>query len=481
MAVGVISLLASVAFYVFTQNLIILTAPFVFFFLLLCITNWNYAYWILLGSIIISVQLSLGKTLSLSLPDEPVCWILSLVFGLVIASGSRVIPRWWTKNPVVIIIGLQFLWLIVAVLYSTVFFFSVKFLAAKIWYLICFLIFPIFIIKDKKDFKNLFLCVLIPMLTTIVVILIRQILLKFSFNSISTAIGTIYVNHVEYGAILSICYPIIWVAWSLSGNSKRVKQFLFILILLFAPILYFSYARAAILAVIFAAFTGYAIKKKFATYIMPCVYGILTITLFYFISGEKYINLRPDYDHTVMHNDYAAHLMSTFQGRDVSSMERLYRWVAAIRMSEDRPLVGFGPHGFVNNYKKYTLSIFKTFSSENNEHSTTHNYFLFMLTEQGWPAMLLYALLIAVVLARAQKTYHKLTDRFYKGCTLALAMAFAATFVNNFFSEFIETHKVGALFYLIIALLLLLEQKSKEPESAMNEVIVTPQCSKGLA
>ena len=473
MVVGMISLLASVAFYVLTQNLLILSAPFVLLYLLLCISNWKFAYWILLGSIIISVQMSLVKTLSLSLPDEPVCWILSVVLGLVIAYRSRVIPHWWTKNPVIIIIFIQFLWLLVAVLYSTVFFFSVKFLFAKIWYLICFLIFPIFIIKNKKDFKNLFFCILIPLVATIVIILIRQIFLKFCFNSISTAIGNIYVNHVEYGAVLSICYPIIWVAWSLSRTSIKRKQFYFILILLFAPILYFSFARAAILAVLFAAFTGYAIKKKFATYIMPCVYGIMTVSLFYFISGDKYINLRPDYDHTVMHNDYASHLMSTFQGRDVSSMERLYRWVAAIRMSADRPLVGYGPHGFVENYKRYTLSIFKTFSSENNERSTTHNYFLFMLTEQGWPAMLLYALLIAVVLARAQKTYHRLTDRFYKGCTLALAMAFAATFVNNFFSEFIETHKVGALFYLIIALLLILEQKSKDQELTLDEVTDT--------
>jgi len=76
--------------------------------------------------------------------------------------------------------------------------------------------------------------------------------------------------------------------------------------------------------------------------------------------------------------------------------------------------------------------------------------------------MLLYGLLVAVFFARAQKVYHRFADPFYKTCTLGLAMAFAAAFVNNFFSELIETHKVGAMFYLIIALLIILNEKSKQ-------------------
>lgn len=84
-----------------------------------------------------------------------------------------------------------------------------------------------------------------------------------------------------------------------------------------------------------------------------------------------------------------------------------------------------------------------------------------MLAEQGIPAMLLYALLVIIVFAQAQKTYHRFTDPFYKACTLGIAMVFAACFVNNFFSELIETHKVGALFYLSLSILVILTQKSK--------------------
>jgi hypothetical protein len=45
---------------------------------------------------------------------------------------------------------------------------------------------------------------------------------------------------------------------------------------------------------------------------------------------------------------------------------------------------------------------------------------------------------------------------------MALAMIFAACFVNNFFSELIETHKIGAIFYLCISLMIVLDHKSRQ-------------------
>jgi O-antigen ligase len=85
-----------------------------------------------------------------------------------------------------------------------------------------------------------------------------------------------------------------------------------------------------------------------------------------------------------------------------------------------------------------------------------------MLVEQGLPATILYAILIIVFFAQAQKVYHRFTDKFYKSCTMALAMIFAACFVNNFFSELIETHKIGAIFYLCISLMIVLDHKSRQ-------------------
>jgi len=448
---------------VLTKSLLVLCSPLIFLYILLVIANWKYAYWALIFCVPFSVQFGLTKTLSLSLPDEPICWLFSLVFILLIANDPRILPKWWWNNPLLLIILLQFIWLLVSVTLSTVFLLSVKFLLTKIWYLICFFILPVFVFREPRDFKNAFLLFLLPMLATIAVIMYRLATLHFSFSGIGAAVGDLYLNHVEYAAVISIFFPLVCVAYPLTRNSKkRIRIALVILILLFIPVIFFTYARVAILAVLFAMVVGVAVRLKVVNFIMPLLYGMIVVALLFLLKDNRYIDLHPDYYHTTMHSEYGEHISSTFKGGDVSSMERLYRWVAAIRMSVDRPLTGYGPHGFVYNYKPYAVTMFKTFVSNNREHSTTHNYFLYMLTEQGWPAMLLYALLIIVVFAQAQNTYHRFDDRFYKYCTLGLVMAFAASFVNNFFSELIETHKAGALFYLIIALLMILRQRSLE-------------------
>jgi O-antigen ligase len=192
-------------------------------------------------------------------------------------------------------------------------------------------------------------------------------------------------------------------------------------------------------------------------------YGLLVMLVCYMVPNNKYLDYRPDYNNTYMHKTFADHILSTLKGRDMSSMERVYRWIAAVRMSTDRPITGYGPRAFYYYYKPYAVTPFRTYVSRNPEQSTTHNNFLYMLVEQGWPAMILYAILIFAIFAKAQRIYHRFKDKFYRLVTMGLAMTLAVGFINNFFSELIETHKVAALFFIPLALLAILDQKSKTP------------------
>jgi O-antigen ligase len=278
---------------------------------------------------------------------------------------------------------------------------------------------------------------------------------------INAAIGSLYYNHVEYSTFISMLFPAVCIAWPMIPKGKRWLRIAlaFVLLVLAAAIL-LSYARAAMIAVFFSLFIGLAIKYRFARIIMPVGYAAAGLFMAYLINEKRYLDFRPDYEHTYMHHDLKTHLQATFQGTDMSGMERVYRWIAAVRMSQDEPLTGWGPNAFVKRYKAYTVPAFRTYVSNNDEHSTTHNYFLYLLAEQGWPGMLLYALLIPVVFSQAQGAHRRFNDPFYKRCVLALAMIFAAAFINNCFSELTDTHKVGALFFLSMALIALLSYRS---------------------
>jgi O-antigen ligase len=455
-----------VVLYAFTNVYLYLAIPFGLMFMVLMTINWKAAYFMLLFCIPFSIQLEFfNGTLSTSVPDEPMMWLFLLLFGVLFASRPAIMPKWWWRNPIVLVVLLQYIWLIVAVIYAEESLISTKFLIAKTWFLVSFFLFPILVFREKKDFKTAFFVVLIPLLITMIIIVYRHKQLGFNFRKIEKAINNIYYNHVDYSTVISMFFPLLIIAVPLTRGKKWwVKAALWLTILFFLPAIYLTYARAAMLAIVFAFVVAIAIRIKLVNFIIPIFYGIVITFIVFLASNNKYIEFRPNFERTYMHATFTQHMVATFQGQDMSSMERFYRWIAAVRMSKERPWTGVGPNAFYLYYKPYAVTSFRTYVSRNSEHSTTHNYYLYMLVEQGWPALVLYATLIFLVFAQAQRTYHRFKDRFYKYVTMGVIMMFAAGYINNFFSELLETHKVGGLFYISLAILVILDHKSRQEQ-----------------
>lgn len=464
-------LFITVVLFAYTGKYFILVAPLGFLFVLLMMLNWKLAYWILLFSIPFAIDLDLaGGSLSTSVPDEPIVWLFLLLFALIWARRPSILPEWWWRNPIVLVVTLQFVWTLVAVGFSTEPLFSIKFLIAKIWMLVSFFIIPLFIFRDKKDFKTAFMVLLVPLVLTMLIILYRHSRIGFSFIKIQRAIDPLYYNHVDYSTIMSMFFPLLFMAYSLCKGKWLLRNTIIFLIIFFFVAIYLTYARAAMVAVVFSLIIYLSIRLRLVKLVLPVFYGLVAVLLVFMISNKEYMLYRPNFNETYMHKTFTEHMIATIRGRDMSSMERIYRWIAGVRMSTDRPITGYGPNAFYYNYKPYAVTSFRTYVSRNTEKSTTHNYFLFMLVEQGWPAMLLYAILMMLLFAQAQKIYYRFHDRFYKKVTLGIAMLIAAAFINNFFSELYETHKVGALFYIAVALLVVLDKKSRDEEKTRSTV-----------
>lgn len=468
-------LFISIIAFAFTGNYVFLVFPPGYLFFLLLGINWKTAYMFFLFCIPVSIDIRLmNDTLGTSLPDEPMMWSFLLLFVILWARNPRMLPKWWWKDPLVFIVALQYLWMIITVIYSREPLLSLKFMAAKTWFLVAFFIFPVFIFSERKDYRNAFLLMLIPLIGSVLFINARHAALGFSFRKVEKAIGDIYYNHVDYSTVLSMFLPLLFVAIPLSrGKSWVFKAAIWCCIFIVLPAIYLTYARAALLAVIFGLIVALTMRYRLVNFIIPVFYIAMASLVIYVSQENRYYDQRPNFERTYMRKHFTDHIIATFRGQDMSSMERLYRWIAAVRMSNDELLTGYGPNSFVYYYKPYAVSAFKTYVSRNPEKSTTHNYYLYMLVEQGLPAMILYAVLIMAVLAQAQRTYHRFrrnNERFYRYCTMGVAMMFGAGFVNNFFSELIEHHKVGALFYLSIALIVILRKKSLDIEKENKEL-----------
>lgn len=467
-------MLLCVVFFVCFENVLFLAIPFGIWLVALLFFNWKTVFWILLFCVPASIQIwFLGDSLSTSVPDEPLMWLFLILSIVLIVQKPSIIPTWFWKNKLTLIIVLQYLWLIVAVLYSKEPLFSVKFLIAKSWFLAAFFLIPIFIFTEKKDFKKAFYLVIVPTTLLAAIILYKHSKLGFTFEKIQAALRYLFYNHVDYSTLLSMLFPTLIIAYIGSkGKGLFLRLFILCLIVFYLVAIHFAFARAAVLAIVFALVVFFSIRLKLVNFIMPTIYAVVILVVAYAAHRNNFIDYRPDYTRTYMRKNFKDHLIATFKGQDLSSMERIYRWIGAVRMSTDEPLKGYGPNSFYYYYKPYTVTSFVTYVSRNPEKSTTHNYFLLMLVEQGIPAMLLYGILVFAFFAHAQKIYHRFKDKFYKQCTLAIAMVFAASFVNNFFSELIETHKIGALFYLCISLLVILDHKSRKEQKGLALDIV---------
>jgi O-antigen ligase len=236
--------------------------------------------------------------------------------------------------------------------------------------------------------------------------------------------------------------------------SRRQRIFIALAIIVLLTALFFSYARGAWLALAAGLATYQLIKRRYLviTYFIAIIFTVSF--LFWVKSDDRYLRFSHDYNTTIFHTEFREHLIATYQLKDVSTAERFYRWIAGVRMIKDNPLTGFGPNTFYNNYKSYTVPVFKTWVSNNEDRSTVHNYFLLTTIEQGIPGLIFFLLLFGAMLYYAQHLYHRIQDVFYKTVSVTIGVILVMIAVVNFLSDLIETDKIGSLFFLCLSVLI---------------------------
>jgi O-antigen ligase len=450
----------------FSKIYALLAVPFVLLAIIWFIQDVRLLFYTLLFSIPLSI--TLGN--DMDFPDEPLMLCVMGVF-LFIAFTQTKREHWkkWMSHPLMIIIALGFIWLILTVLNSQNPILSVKFLAKKSWYLVPFLLMPLILYYNKVAIKLSFKLLFAPLLVMVLYVLYKYSAYNFSFESVHAPMYPFFVNHVIYGSMVSIFIPLIVGAIFISKRFSASWMLLLVGLFIFLVANYFSYSRAAWMAMFFAIGVYFLIRLKLMHIGILAFYALVLTGLLWLSHSNNFITYKPNHDKTMMYDESIIdHLMATIKGKDISSAERFYRWIAGIRMSRDYPLMGVGPNNFYDYYKPYGINEFHTWVSRNPERSTTHNYFLFMLVEQGYPALVLYASLIFAIFFYGQKLYHRLIGAEDRIIVMSVLCMIGALFINNFFSELIETDKIGSIFYLGIAVLIVYDLKSRSVETKLQ-------------
>jgi O-antigen ligase len=223
-----------------------------------------------------------------------------------------------------------------------------------------------------------------------------------------------------------------------------------------------AYSRGAWVATLAAGIIAVVIYKRWLQQLM--ITGVLALLLgfVWLIKDNNYLKFSHNYNNTIFHSDLEDHLQATWQLQDVSNAERFYRWVAGIRMSREHLIAGYGPNNFYPNYKGYTVSAFRTWVSENEDHSSAHNYFITLLVEQGIPGLLLFTGLFLAMLLRSQRLFHQLQDPVQKSMALCMGILLTIIGCEIFMNDLIETDKIGSLFFLNLGVLIWLSKQRME-------------------
>lgn len=454
-----IFLLPFIVLFALTEQWLYLLIPFAFFLFYAGWQSFSFVYFLLIASIPWSTEIYFGKSMAMDFPDEIFMLFITAIFIATFFFNQGKLQWVAWHHPLLWLVGLHMCWMILTTAFSTDLIVSLKFVLAKSWYIIAFLLFPLLVIQNKNQIKKVVLLFSFSLLAVTIVVLASHAMDGFLFIHINDAVTPFFKNHVNYSAILVCSLPIWFAIYRLNKENKMVKRWIILVMIIILLALIFAFSRGAWLAIITGVLSYFFMKQKILWQTFVAGIVLTTAIVFWLKSEDRYLDFSHDYKTTIFHTDFKEHLEATYMLKDVSTAERFNRWIAAVRMVPESPMVGVGPGNFSNKYKPFSIPAFKTWVSDNEEKSTVHNYFLLIITEQGWPGLLFFLLLLTGIFFYVQHIYFNLRDPFYKEMILAVASMMVMIITLNFLSDLIETDKIGSLFFTCIAFLILADQQ----------------------
>jgi O-antigen ligase len=479
-AVTVISALLAVGF----QSPLVMGIPAVLLLVFVAITDYRSLFFLLLACIPISMEYQFPNGLGTDLPTEPLIVGLMLIYLLTLferptSARFETSPTFTTptfqrhntffRHPISLLLIVGLGWATVATLSAVDTTIAIKYMLAKIWYIVTFFYLGGVMLQTESDFKRFFWSIFIPLSIAVIITTIRHAALDFSFSEVNYVMQPFFRNHVNYACIVAIFLPFVGLALTWVPRGSWRQRLLIGGVLLFLLAIQLSFTRAAYGAVIGAVGYYFIIRWRLTTYFVAAsIIGIIGF-VGYITSENKYLDYAPKYERTITHQNFDNLLEATAKGEDISTMERVYRWVAGFMMVAERPLTGFGPNNFYDSYKTFTVTRFKTYVSDNPDHSTVHCYYLLMAIEQGIIGSLLFFALVFYVLLRGEQIYHNTTITWRKHTIMASMLSMVTILILIIINDLIETDKIGSFFYLNLAILTSMDVQAtsvaSEPEA----------------
>lgn len=427
--------------------------PFALLILMLAFVATDKLMWFIVFTTPLSLnleELEFGG-IGMFLPTEPLLFGVMLIFFLKLLF-DRDYDKTVLKHPVTLFVMLNLAWIVITTLTSSLIVVSLKFLLARMWFVVAFYFIGTQLFKSAKNIRTFFWVYTIPLSLVALYTFIHHSTYGFAERPAHWVMQPFFKDHTVYGAVLSMIFPIVLALYSFKRYQKY-RLILFLMILVFAGGIVFSYGRAAwiSLAVAFAVSLIYLLKLRGSFVLSAAGLLVLFLGLFW----NDLINVLEKNDQDSTSKNLSEHVQSiTNISTDASNLERLNRWNSAFKMFQERPILGWGPGTYSFQYAPFQSSEDLTIISTNSgDMGNAHSEFIGPLAEAGVMGAVTFILIIIVFYYRASLLYAKLPRGELKLIVFWIILAFTTYIVNGTLNNFLDTDKASVPFWALIAMI----------------------------
>lgn len=462
----VVLFLAANLYYTYKGDVILNAIPFGLLMMYTAFYHMDklFMFIVLFTPISINIEEFVSADLGLFLPTEPLLFgmLLLIIFNQL---KKNQFDRELLMHPITLIFIAQLCWILLTSITSSHPLVSFKFLLTKLWFIIPIYFYGYYFFKEEKNILR-FLWLYIATLAIVVIYTITN----HAINGFDEASGhwvmfPFFKDHTSYGAILALIYPVLFGLLFSKKRGPLVRLTLIFLILLLGVGIFLSYTRAAWLSLVGALVVYLLIRFK-VRFKYLAVIGLVGVIYIAMSWTQIMHNLeRNRSEHATENIDERIESIANIS-TDASNLERLNRWGSAIRMWQERPVLGWGPGTYAMNYAPFQLSSGKTIISTNSGNmGNAHSEYLGPLSEQGLIGMLLMILLVGYILYTGITLYIRMPHGEIRILLITLVLGLITYFTHGILNNYLDTDKATIPVWGMTAIIVMLDLKYPKKKS----------------
>jgi O-antigen ligase len=449
--------------------------PVAFMVVLMALFAYDKLIYFVVGLVPFSVTFwDLVGGFGLILPTEPIIILLMFIGLLKLTSPEQNEDiKGLMRNPLTLLILFNIVWLFFTSITSSMPLVSFKYTVSRLWYVVVFYFMGFTLFNNYNRIEKFLWWFTIPLAGVVIYVMVRHYQFGFVREVFTSMIQPFFWIHGVYSATVTIVTPmlIVFLLWGKKmGYSTLTRFFIGLLTILFLLAITYSFTRAAWVSLMGALAALVVIYFKVP---IRLIFGAIIVVLLTVFAFQKDImmKLSENEQGSSRKSDLGEHLQSVSNIKnDPSNLERINRWNSAIRMFEERPVVGWGPGTYSFQYAPFQRSKDITVISTNfGDVGHAHSEYLGPLAESGFLGMLSWLALFLLSIYKGMKLYYESHKPKTRIIALAITLGLITYYVHGVLNSYIDYDKIAVPLWGFLAILVALEKIDQKPTENENQ------------